>query len=125
MTNDSAREMLRFEEVVAETNPVAVIRQEYTEINSSKELYFQKSYDDLDYLVYAILPLKSGNKVALVRHEHSPNAGTEICVSDNQIETASIILETLNELNLDLEDLTWVHLDYKQEVHDLPNPSVR
>ena len=117
MTNDSAKDMVRFEEAVAETNPVAVIRQEYTEINSSKELYFQNSYDDLDYLVYTILPLASGNKVALVRHKHSPNSGTEICVSCYQSNIPSVILETLDILDLATQDLTWIHKDYKQKVY--------
>jgi len=125
MANDSAKDILRFEEVVAETDPVAVIRQEYSEINSSKELNFQKSYDDLDYLIYAILSLESGNKVALVRHEHAPNPGTEICVSHSQIEIASVILEALNGLSLSIEDLTWVHSDYKHELQDLINSVVR
>ena len=124
--------MLRFEETVAETNPVAVIVPNYTKIRDSnvsmrfnRALHFQQSYDDLDELFFAILYLPSGNKVALVSHKHSPNPGTEICVSYGQPNIPSVILEAIDTLNLTTEDLSWVHLDYEQELYklkDLPVP---
>lgn len=126
MTNDSSQNMLRFEEAVAQTHPAAVIRQEYTEIRDSNALHFQPSYDDLDELFFAILSLPSGNKIALVSHKHSPNPGTEICVSYDQPNIPSVILEAIATLNLTREDLSWVHLDYEQELYklrDLPPQS--
>lgn len=125
MTNDSSQDMLRFEETVAETNPVAVIGQNYTKIRDSNALHFQQSYDDLDELFFAILHLPSGNQVALVSHKHSPNLGTEICVSYGQPNIPSVILEAIHTLNLTSEDLSWVHSDYEQELYklkDLPIP---
>ncbi len=118
MINDSAQNLVRFEESVPEINPVAVVQQEYTEIDRTKTIDFQKSYDDLDYLVFAILPLASGNRVVLLRHEHSPNPGTEICVSNEQQNISSVILETLETLNLSIKDLTWVHSDYEQKLYE-------
>lgn len=118
MINDSAQNLVRFEESVPEINPVAVVQQEYTEINKTKTLDFQKSYDDLDYLVFATLVLPSKNRVTLLRHEHSPNPGTEICVSYEQQNVSSVILETLKTLNLSIKDLTWVHSDYEQKLYE-------
>ena len=116
--------MLQFEEVVAEVNPVAVIKLEYTTIGNSNTLNFKESYDDLDKIFYAILPLPSNNKVALVSHKHSPNPGTEICVSYNQANIPSVISEVIETLNLTFEDLSWVHLDYEQELYKLKDLSV-
>lgn len=125
MTSDSTQNIFQFKETasnnsalnITETDTVAVVRQEYTKINSSNTLHFQQSYDDLDELFFAILPLPSGNKVALVSHKYSPNSGTEILVNSNMPNVPSVIIETLQTLNLSIEDLTWVHLDYEQELY--------
>lgn len=117
VNHDSAQNILRFEETVAETNSVAVVRQEYTAIANSNALHFQQSYDDLDELFFALLTLPSGNRVALVSHKHSPNPGTEICVSYDLSDVPSVIIETIRVLNLSIEDLTWVHHGLEQELY--------
>ncbi|MBE9045110.1 hypothetical protein IQ255_11965 [Pleurocapsales cyanobacterium LEGE 10410] len=124
MTNDSAKNLSRFEELVTEINPVAVIRQEYTEIGHFDSLHFQKSYDDLDYLVFATLSLSSGDRVSLVRHEHSPNPGTEICISSDQQHILAVLLEVLDLLGLTVADLSWVHQDYRDKLYASQNLSV-
>ena len=134
MTNDSTQNISRFEETalkhsalnIAETNTVAVVRQEYTRISSYNKLHFQQSYDNLDELFFAVLPLPSGNKAVLVSHKHSPNPGTEILLSCNISNVPLVIIETLQTLNLSIADLTWVHLNYEQELYtsqNLPVPS--
>jgi uncharacterized protein YjbI with pentapeptide repeats len=124
MADSSSRKMAQFEESIAE-DIVAMIRQEPAEIGKLNGLEFQNSYDDLDYLTFAILSLPSGNKVALVRHQHSPEPGIEICVSHNQQNVAEVIKETLDRVNLTSDDLTWIHPEYQQiyESRKSPIPS--
>jgi hypothetical protein len=113
MADNYVQQTVRFEEIIPE-NIVAMIRQEPAEISKLAKLEFRESWDDLDYLTFAILSLPSNNEVALVRHQCSPEPGTEICVSHNQQNVAEVIEETLNLLNLTSDDLTWVHPDYEQ-----------
>lgn len=124
MTDNFSQNIVQFEDVIAE-NIVAIIRQEPDEISKLNDLEFQNSYDDLDYLTFAILSLPSGNKVALVRHQHSPEPGIEICVSHNQQNVAEVIKETLNKINLTSDDLTWIHPEYEHiyESRKSPIPS--
>ncbi len=109
MTTNPSQNLVRLEDSIAETELVAIIRQEPAEITRLNKLEFRQSFDDLDYLVFATLSLPSGNKVALVRHENSPSSGTEICVKYNQPNTAAILQEALTEMNLTLKELTWIH----------------
>lgn len=119
MTENYSSSMVRFEDLVSETNPVAVIRKEPAEISKSNNLEFQKSYDDLDYLYFAILPLPSEKKICLVRHIHSPEPGTEICVSYEQSDIPRILTETFLEMNLNRNDFLWIHQAYEQELSEL------
>jgi len=121
MADNYIQQAVQFEEIIPE-NIVAMIRQEPSEISELSELEFKESYDDLDYLTFAILSLPSNNKVALVRHQHPPKAGTEICVSQNQQNVAKVIEETLNQINLTSDDLTWVHPDYEQIYRSRKSP---
>ncbi|MEM9275490.1 MAG: DUF1822 family protein [Cyanobacteria bacterium P01_F01_bin.143] len=119
MTTNPSQNLVRLEDSIAETNLVAIIRQEPAEITKLQELEFNRSYDDLDYLVFATLSLPSGHKVALVRHENSPAPGTEICVKYNQPNVAVVIKEALTEMNLSPNDLTWIHPEHEQKLNKL------
>ena len=77
MTTNPSQNLVTLGDSIAETELVAIIRQEPNEISRLNKLEFRQSFDDLDYLVFATLSLLSGNKVALVRHENSPAFGTE------------------------------------------------
>jgi uncharacterized protein YjbI with pentapeptide repeats len=112
MSNNCSQDTVQIEDIIAE-DIVAVIRQKPADISKLNGLEFQSSYDDLDYLTFAILSLPSGNKVALVRHQHSPEPGIEICVSHDRQNVAEVIKETLDEINLTSDDLTWIHPKYK------------
>ena len=118
MTTNPSQNLVRLEDSIAETELVAIIRQEPNEISSLNKLEFRKSFDDLDYLVFATLSLPSGHKVALVRHKNSPGSGTEICVKDNQPNTAAILQEALREMNLTTNDITWIHPEYEQKLNN-------
>lgn len=118
-TNSPSKDMMRFEEIIAETNPVAMIRKDPDGLKYSNNLEFQESYDDLDYLVFATLPLPSGSKVGLVRHTHSPEPGIEICVGYEQQNIPKILRDALSEMNLTWNDLTWIHPEYEQELREL------
>jgi hypothetical protein len=111
--------LTQLEHIIAETALVAMIRQEPAEISKIKNLDFKESYDNLDYLVYSILPLPGGDQVSLVRHKYSPDTGTEICVRYDQPYIARIVKDTLEELELTGNDLTWIHPKYEQEFSDL------
>jgi uncharacterized protein YjbI with pentapeptide repeats len=113
MFDRSSQSMVQVEENIPD-NIVAMIRQEPADISKLNDLEFQDSYDDLDYLTFAILALPSGNKVALVRHQHSPEPGIEICVSHDRQNIAEVIEETLKTIDLTPDDLTWVHPEYEQ-----------
>ena len=113
MTVNQSQKLIRFEESIPETKLVAIIRQEPSDIIASQQLKFIKSFDDLDYLTYAVLSLPSGNRVGLVRHKNSPSPGTEICVSHNHPNTSAVLKEALVEMNLTSNDLSWIHPEYQ------------
>jgi hypothetical protein len=119
MTLNPRQNLSQLENIIAETALVAMIRQEPTEISGLGNLEFKESYDNLDYLVYAILPLSLGNQVSLVRHKHSPDPGIEICVQPDQPDIAEIISETLSELDLTCNDLTWIDSKYEERLYKL------
>jgi uncharacterized protein YjbI with pentapeptide repeats len=121
MADNYIQQASQFEEIIPE-NIVAMIRQEPPEISNLSGLQFRESYDELDYLTFAILSLPSNSTVALVRHRHSPEPGTEICVSHNQQNVPRAITETLNQINLTCDDLTWVHPDYEQIYQSRKSP---
>ncbi|PSB04260.1 hypothetical protein [Merismopedia glauca] len=119
MTFARTQNLVQLEDLVAETVLVAMIRQEPAEISRSNNLEFKESYDDLDYLVFATLVLPFGSQVSLVRHLHSPEPGIEICVRYNQPNIPTVLAETMNAMNLTVDDLTWVHSEYKQKLYSL------
>jgi hypothetical protein len=63
-------------------------------------LEFRSSYDDLDFLVFAILPLYSDIRVALVSHQNNPLPSIEICVRHDLQNAGNAISQTLDRLNL-------------------------
>jgi hypothetical protein len=119
MITNPSQNLIRFEEIISEINPVAVIRREPDEISQSNKLEFRESYDDLDYLVYATFPLPSGNQVSLVRHLRSPEPGMEICVRYKQTNIPRVLTETLSKMNLTRNDLTWIHPEYEEQLYEL------
>lgn len=107
---------VRIENPIPQTLLVAMIRQEPAEISKVNDLDFLESSDDLDNLVFNTLLLSLGNQVSLVRHQHSPVPGIEIYVHDDQSDIATVLYETLTKINLDHNDLTWVHPEYKEQL---------
>ena len=114
------RKLIRFEESISETKLVVMIRQEPEDILGLTQLEFTESYDDLDYLVFATLTLPSQNRVALVRHQNSPQPGIEIYVKRDLNNTLEIIQEALTEMNLTIKDLIWIHPEYERKIYSLP-----
>jgi hypothetical protein len=112
--------LIRFEDSLAETKLVAIISQEIDDIDILKQTEFIESFDDLDFLIFAILPLPSKNQVSLVRHQNSPQPGIEICVKYNQTNVPEILQETLTKLNITINDLTWIHPEYESQIYILP-----
>jgi hypothetical protein len=117
-SNMSENLSIRFDEVYRETEPIAVIKMVPRELEQKhRELKFQKSYDDLDYLEYARLEVMSDRTIALISHENTPIPGTDICVSPDRLDIVSMLINRLDRLELSDRDLSWIHPDYKQEFH--------
>jgi hypothetical protein len=116
MIPNPTQKLTQLEDLIPETNVVATIRQDVATIAKRNNLEFQESYDDLDFLVFAILPLSLTSRVALVSHKNAPVPGIEICVRHDQSNIGEMIAQTLDRLNLVQEDLTWVDPQYNQEL---------
>jgi hypothetical protein len=115
-SNMSENSLIRFDEFYRETEPIAVIKlQPQVLEQKNKELKFQKGYDDLDYLEYARLEVMPDLTVALVSHENTPMPGTDICVAPGQLDIVTLLINTIDMLELSDRDLSWVHPDYEQE----------
>jgi hypothetical protein len=110
MTNVSISEQLvELGEVTPAVMPVAVLRLMPADLAARTSLAFQDGFDDLDYLVFSKLQLPSGKPATLVRHQNSPNPGTEICAISGERDLKSVVLEVLQLLNLTTADLSWVY----------------
>jgi hypothetical protein len=115
-SNMSENSLIRFDEFYRETEPIAVIKiQPQALAQKNKELKFQKGYDDLDYLEYARLEIMPDRTVALISHESTPIPGTDICVAQGQLDIVSMLINTMDRLDLSDRDLSWVHPNYEQE----------
>ncbi len=119
MSVNPSQNLIRFEDSILETKLVAMIRQEPSKVTMLSQVEFTESFDDLDYLTFAILTLPSQNRVSLVRHQNSPQSGTEICVRYDQSDIALILQEALTQMNLSLDDITWIHSEYEQQLNEL------
>jgi hypothetical protein len=117
MTSNPTQRLIQLEDLIPETNVVATIRQDVETISKQHNLEFQESYDDLDFLVFAILPLSQTSRVALISHKNAPVPGIEICVRYDEENIAEVISETLKSLKLTSEDLIWIDSQYEREFY--------
>ncbi|MGL5835696.1 MAG: hypothetical protein ACRC1Z_21055 [Waterburya sp.] len=116
MTAIKSQNLVRLEDSIPETKLVAIVNREPTEITSVTNLEFRPSFDDFDYLVFATLYLSSGDRLGLIHRDNAPSPGTEICVRHNQLNISAVIQEAITEMNLTIEDLTWIHPEYEQQL---------
>lgn len=117
MTSNLTQKLIQLEDLIPETNVVATIRQDVETISKRDNLEFQESYDDLDFLLFAILPLSQTSRVALISHKNAPVPGVEICVRYDEENIAGVISETLKSLKLTSEDLNWIDPQYEREFY--------
>jgi hypothetical protein len=115
MTPNPTQKLTQLEDLIPETNVVATIGQDVETISKLNNLEFRSSYDDLDFLVFAILPLHSNIRVALICHQNAPIPSIEICVRHDLQNVGEAISQTLDRLNLTPEDLTWIDPQYDRE----------
>lgn len=115
MTSNLTQRLIQLEDLIPETNVVATIRQDVETISNQNNLEFQESYDDLDFLVFAILPLPQTSRVALISHKNAPVPGIEVCVRYDEENIVGVISETLKSLKLTPEDLIWIDPQYERE----------
>ena len=118
MTATDSQNLVPIGSYIAETHLVAMIRQEPAEIIRTSRADFCRSYDDLDYLVFAVMSLPSGDRLGLIRHENSPAPGTEICVRPDQKHVPAVLRQAMAEMNLSITDFTWIHPEYEQQLRD-------
>jgi hypothetical protein len=116
MTPNPTQKLTQLEDLIPENNVVATISQDVETISKLNNLEFRSSYDDLDFLVFALLPLHSGIRVALVSHQNNPVPSIEICVRYDLQNVGEAIAKTLDRLNLTPEDLTWLDPQYDREL---------
>jgi hypothetical protein len=115
-SNMSENSLIRFDKFYRETEPIAVIKLLPRELElKHRELKFQKSYDDLDYLEYVRLEVIPDRTVALISHENTPIPGTDICVAPGQLDIVTLLINTIDRLQLSDRDLSWIHPDYDRE----------
>ncbi len=107
----STDNLTRFEESVKEVELIATVKFKPSYFTSSNQLNFISSYDDLDFLVFALVDLPSGNRVALVRHQNAPYFGTEIYLAPNLSSANSVLAEALDALNISNTDIEWIRPD--------------
>jgi hypothetical protein len=117
MTSNLTQRLIQLEDLIPETNVVATIRQDVETISNQNNLEFQESYDDLDFLVFTILPLPQTSRVALISHKNAPVPGIEICVRYDEENIAGVISETFKSLKLTPEDLIWIDSQYEREFY--------
>lgn len=98
-------------------NPVFLSRE--GSISKLNNLEFRSSYDDLDFLVFALLPLHSNIRVALVSYQNAPIPSIEICVRHDLQNVGDAIAQALDRLNLTPKDLTWIDPQYDRELSNL------
>lgn len=93
--------------------PIALLRAEPEQLTKTASVSFSSGHDDLDYVKVAIVTVPSGAAYALVRHERSPEQGTEIVARSHQLPPAlSTDLESLLErLGVSPGALAWVRSD--------------
>ncbi len=120
MTSNLTQQLIQIEDLIPETNIVATIRQDVATIAKRCHLKFQESYDDLDFLVFAILPLPQTSRVVLISHQNAPVQCIEICVRYDREDVGTAISETFKILKLTPEDLTWIDPKYAREIDITP-----
>ena len=108
--------LINIEDFTAATVTVAMFKQEPHDFQTNNGLVFRSGFDDLDYLDFAILNLPSGHEVTLVRHQGSPQPGTELCVRFDLDIVAAVIRETCTFLNINESSLQWTHPNFKQQM---------
>ncbi len=108
---------IHIEEAIQELYPVALIGYKHEYLTKLCNISFLKAVDDFFNIDYAVLHLQSGNSVALIDKENSPEPGTEISVKQEQKNIIKVIQELLYEINLSVKDLTWVHPDYEKDLY--------
>jgi hypothetical protein len=116
MTLNPTQKLSQLEDLIPETNVVATIGHDVATISKLNNLEFRSSYDDLDFLVFALLPLNSDIRVALVCHQNAPVPSIEICVRYDLQNVGDAIAQTLDRLNLTPEELTWIDPQYQKDV---------
>ena len=115
---------IHIEEAIQELHPVALIGYEHNYLAKLCNISFLKAVDDFFNIDYALLPLPSGKSVALIDRENSPEPGTEISVRQEEKNIVEVIQELLYAINLSVENLTWVHPDYENDLYKSNNTTI-
>jgi hypothetical protein len=93
--------------------PIALLRAEPEQLAKTAGVSFSAGHDDLDYVKVAIVTVPSGAAYALVRHERSPEQGTQIVARSPQPSAAlgTDLDSLLKRLGVSPSAVTWVRPD--------------
>lgn len=93
--------------------PIAVLGAEPEELATAPDVRFASGHDDLDYLRVALVTAPSGSVYALVRHQGSRAAGTQVVARSPQPPAilTSDLEGLLVRLGLGAEAVTWIRPD--------------
>jgi len=93
--------------------PIALLRVELEQLAKIAGVSFCSGHDDLDHVKVAIVTVPSGAAYALVRHERSPEQGTEIVARAHQPSAAlgTDLQSLLERLGVSPVALAWVRPD--------------
>jgi hypothetical protein len=93
--------------------PIALLRAEPEQLAKTAGVSFSSGHDDLDYVKVAIVTVPSGAAYALVRHQGSPEQGTEIVARSHQPATAlgTDLESLLKRLGVSPGAVAWVRPD--------------
>ena len=86
---------------------IAVVRIQPDHFSRAFGLRFFDGVDNLDAYIAAVIRMRSGRMLGLLRHVGSPDPGTEVH-ADAGDDFVSALREFLDAFDLSVEDLSWM-----------------
>jgi len=107
MVNDKIQQ-LDVDWIPGNMQTLCVLSRNPEELTRDLGIRFNRSYDNLDYLKYAVIETTLGRIFGLVRHENNPRRGTELCVGLGYGRRECKLDEALSTIRETRDNLTWI-----------------
>jgi hypothetical protein len=100
--------------------PIAFLRVEPEQLATRAGVSFSSGHDDLDYVKVAMVTAPSGAMYALVRHERSPEEGTQVVSRSVQPSTVlgTDLEQLLQQLRVPAAAVAWIRPDVARALPD-------